>query len=511
MTALRHWLRLSTPPRAALVVAVATAALGTLLSLTLTILSVSLLGLSAGNTLTSIFGLLIVVELIAFTRAPSRYFERRAAHRVGYEAVASWRRRAALSLAARRIDRVSAHEAAATARQVTTDTDNLQSLWLTVVIPLSGAWMGLCGAVGTLAIVLGVSGATSALAALWWGLGEVIVSSAVLVGARRGLDWLEERSVALRSSDRHYVEALGTARSVGASLLLLARDGELRHDAIAAGRRREVAADALRRGEWLVAVGLSVMGVLGSAFTATLWGTSISRTYSSLSIVALVGTFVVSLAQLEWVGVTTRALRGAIAVAAITDRLDTLGEEVSSPPRLTGPSPTPPSTLVCVTGPSGAGKSTFLAALCGIADFPIDGSIGGELARRVARAAARGDVTWVPTESFWLDGFARDVAMVNSAQDARASEIFRQLGLPSDLRTSWSSLSRGEQSRAALARALLPDPPILVCDEPTHALDEQSAELVISLLRRHSGTVIVATHDPRLVALADEVWTMPSR
>ena len=72
MTALRHWLRLSTPPRAALVVAVATAALGTLLSLTLTILSVSLLGLSAGNTLTSIFGLLIVVELIALTRAPAR-------------------------------------------------------------------------------------------------------------------------------------------------------------------------------------------------------------------------------------------------------------------------------------------------------------------------------------------------------------------------------------------------------------------------------------------------------
>ena len=96
MSTLRHWLTLSRPPRSALVLAIATATLGTFLSLALTILSVSLLGLSAGNSLTSVFGILVVVELIAFTRAPSRYLERRAAHRVGYDAVASWRQRAAL-------------------------------------------------------------------------------------------------------------------------------------------------------------------------------------------------------------------------------------------------------------------------------------------------------------------------------------------------------------------------------------------------------------------------------
>jgi len=511
VSTLRHWLTLSRPPRSALVLAIATATLGTFLSLALTILSVSLLGLSAGNTLTSVFGILVVVELIAFTRAPSRYLERRVAHRVGYDAVASWRLRAALSLASRRVDRVSAHDAAAIARQVTADTDQLQSMWLSVAIPLSGSWMGLCGAAGTLAVLLGVSGATSALAALWWGLGQFIVSTAVLVGARTGLRRLEGRSAALRSCDRLYVEALATARSVGPSLRLLARDGDLRRDTIAAGRRREVAAEALRRGEWWVATRLSIVGIAGIAITIGLWAASGSRVPSSTALVALVGTFVMSLAQLEWVGATVRALRSAIAVTAITERLDALGDELNELPRPTTTASPSTSRLVCVTGPSGAGKSTFLAALSAITDQPLNDSLGGELALQVAEAARRGDVTWVPIDSYWLDGFARDVAMVDSSQDERAVELFRELGLPSDLRASWSTLSRGEQSRAALARALLQDPSILVCDEPTHALDDLNADKVISALRRHTGIVIVATHDPRLIAVADEIWTMPSR
>jgi ATP-dependent helicase HrpA len=70
---------------------------------------------------------------------------------------------------------------------------------------------------------------------------------------------------------------------------------------------------------------------------------------------------------------------------------------------------------------------------------------------------------------------------------------------------------RDQIIEAGLERAFLQEPPILVCDEPTHALDDHSATQVVSALRQYHGLVIVATHDPRLIAVADDIWALPSR
>jgi macrolide transport system ATP-binding/permease protein len=402
-------------------------------------------------------------------------------------------------------------EAAALARQVTADTNNLQALWLSIAIPLSGAWAGCGGAAVIITLVLALSGTTTWLTALWWGVGNMALCALLLVVAYRGLGRLNGYALTLRRADFRYSEALGTARAAGPALRLLGHDEAVEAEAVATGREREIAAEALRRAEWVLTTALSALGLLGSVLAIALWHQAAAGHRSSLGLVALVGSFVVSLVPLELAGLLSRSVRSALSVTSITERLAEVMTEDPRPSRDEEVALPATSRLVCLTGPSGAGKSTYLAALCTITDLPFDDTVGGDLARQIARAAERGEVTWVPTESYWLDGFARDVAMVNPGDEDRARDIFEQLALPLDLRASWATLSRGEQSRAAVARGLLHASSVLVLDEPTHALDDHSAALVATALRRFRGVVIVATHDPRLLEMADEVWTIATR
>jgi putative ABC transport system ATP-binding protein len=179
-----------------------------------------------------------------------------------------------------------------------------------------------------------------------------------------------------------------------------------------------------------------------------------------------------------------------------------------------------PSGFVALLGPSGSGKSTALAAVCGLLR-PSDGQIllGGE------DPYALGPEAWADwrakhigclfqqfhllpwlnlLDNVLLPSLVRPVPEANKL----ATGLLEGLGLGARLDHRPAQLSVGEIQRAALARALLGRPKLLVVDGPTGNLDDSSARLVIGHLRAFAesgGMVLMATHDPRAVDAADRV------
>ena len=95
-----------------------------------------------------------------------------------------------------------------------------------------------------------------------------------------------------------------------------------------------------------------------------------------------------------------------------------------------------------------------------------------------------------------------------------AAEVLRQVGLEERINNFPAQLSGGEQQRVAIARALAKNPKLLLCDEPTGALDYNTGKAVLKLLqntcREMGKTVIVITHNQALTAMADRVITVKS-
>ena len=174
--------------------------------------------------------------------------------------------------------------------------------------------------------------------------------------------------------------------------------------------------------------------------------------------------------------------------------------------------------FIVILGPSGAGKSTLLNLLGGL-DSPTSGKIivdgkdisdlsGDELA--VYRAAKVGFVfqfyNLVPTLTVH-----ENVALVKEiAPDAlSAAKMLEEVGLSDHLKNFPSELSGGEQQRVSIARALAKNPKILLCDEPTGALDSQTGVLVLKLLlkmaRDYGKTIVIVTHNQNIAKMADVV------
>jgi len=91
----------------------------------------------------------------------------------------------------------------------------------------------------------------------------------------------------------------------------------------------------------------------------------------------------------------------------------------------------------------------------------------------------------------------------------RAEELLAEVGLVQKARSFPADLSGGQKQRVAIARALAGDPPILLADEPTAALDSTSGRTVIELLQRlareHGRAVVLVTHDPRILSFGDRI------
>jgi len=174
-----------------------------------------------------------------------------------------------------------------------------------------------------------------------------------------------------------------------------------------------------------------------------------------------------------------------------------------------------PGEFVFLTGPSGAGKTTLLRLLLG-AEAPSAGQvvIGGRNIARLGRtgiAEVRRSTGMVFQDAKLLAGLPvlDNVALPAEAAGEASKEarrkafaLLRDLGLKDFVRRYPRSLSGGEQQRVALARALVNDPGLLLADEPTGNLDEESAQKVVELIGRahaNGATVVMATHDPHLL------------
>jgi putative ABC transport system ATP-binding protein len=182
--------------------------------------------------------------------------------------------------------------------------------------------------------------------------------------------------------------------------------------------------------------------------------------------------------------------------------------------------------LTLLVGPSGCGKTTLISVIAGLLD-PTAGDVevlGASLTnlrgRRLVQFRGRNigfvfqQYNLLPALSaaenaaipLLIAGWPRPKAV------AKAKDVLTQLGLADRANSPPNQLSGGQQQRVAIARALVHEPRLLVCDEPTAALDAQSGQTVMQLIReavvRPDRAVIVVTHDHRVYKYGDRMIVM---
>lgn len=181
---------------------------------------------------------------------------------------------------------------------------------------------------------------------------------------------------------------------------------------------------------------------------------------------------------------------------------------------------------LAIVGASGAGKSTLLNVL-GALDPPTAGVVrfeGSDLYRRSPRARADVRATRIGfvfqsfhllpeldlVENIFLPGLSRPGAWRRRSElRRRALALIEAVGIAERVGHRPDELSGGEQQRAALARALMNDPDLILADEPTGNLDSESGARVLNLLfdlvRRQGRTLVIVTHNPEVAARCERV------
>jgi len=177
-----------------------------------------------------------------------------------------------------------------------------------------------------------------------------------------------------------------------------------------------------------------------------------------------------------------------------------------------------------VLGASGSGKSTLLHLIAGLVR-PSEGTIrvhGQALSDLASQAldAFRGrhlgivlqNLHLISALSLWDNLRLAQSLAGRPPEPQRIAQLLEQLGLSSLMKEKPDMISHGERQRAAIARALVNDPILLLADEPTSALDDENARAVIDLLMRQAdrsgATLIVATHDQRIAGRFDHRLTL---
>jgi len=179
--------------------------------------------------------------------------------------------------------------------------------------------------------------------------------------------------------------------------------------------------------------------------------------------------------------------------------------------------------ILVILGPSGSGKTTLLNLL-GVMDRPDTGRIlfrdreisaADERARTIYRRRAIGFVF----QSFNLIPDLTAIENIELAAELAADplsarELLAEIGLADRCDHFPSQLSGGEQQRVAIARAVVKRPEMLLCDEPTGALDDASARQILMLLqavaRSKGSTVVIVTHNTAIGSMADRVLRLRS-
>jgi putative ABC transport system ATP-binding protein len=174
--------------------------------------------------------------------------------------------------------------------------------------------------------------------------------------------------------------------------------------------------------------------------------------------------------------------------------------------------------FVVVVGPSGAGKSTFLNILGGM-DTPRSGEIavdGNEISKYNSKqltAYRRDDIGFVFQFYNLVQNLTAlenvELAVQISKNPLNPQAVLEQVGLQERSDNFPAQLSGGEQQRVAIARALAKKPKLLLCDEPTGALDYNTGKAILKLLqdtcREFGMTVVIVTHNQAIAPMADRV------
>ena len=179
----------------------------------------------------------------------------------------------------------------------------------------------------------------------------------------------------------------------------------------------------------------------------------------------------------------------------------------------------PRKSLTVVMGPSGSGKSTLLYLLGGLdratsGSIEVDGQKLEEMDENALAIFRRRTVGFIfqsfnlisSMDSLENVAFPMRFAGVSAPQrQGRAMELLTRVGLEQRARHKPTELSGGQQQRVAIARALVNDPGLILADEPTGNLDRSSGHSimqVLSELHKSGRTVLVVTHDPRMLHFA---------
>ena len=174
--------------------------------------------------------------------------------------------------------------------------------------------------------------------------------------------------------------------------------------------------------------------------------------------------------------------------------------------------------FVVIVGPSGAGKTTILNLLGGMdkatsGQILVDGQDVAKYSERQLTQYRRDDIGFV----FQLYNLVQNLTALENVELATQISknpldvrmVLERVGLNKRLDNFPAQLSGGEQQRVAIARAIAKNPKLLLCDEPTGALDYQTGKAILGLLRemcdKYTMTVIVITHNSALAPMADRI------
>jgi putative ABC transport system ATP-binding protein len=182
--------------------------------------------------------------------------------------------------------------------------------------------------------------------------------------------------------------------------------------------------------------------------------------------------------------------------------------------------------LTFVVGPSGSGKTTLLSVVAGLLDHD-EGSLHvldsdmAALSKKQRLTFRRQNIGFLfqqynllpaltAVENVAVPLIANGVARKRAEE--RAAKLLETVGLAQRMTAIPSELSGGQQQRVALARALVHDPKLVICDEPTAALDHKTGDAVMELLAQHAlssdRAVVIVTHDTRVLRFGDRIAYM---
>ncbi|MGW5190025.1 thiol reductant ABC exporter subunit CydC [Kribbella sp. NPDC004138] len=468
---------------------------------------------------------IVAVRAFGVGRGVFRYVERLVGHDAAYRVLGETRARITGRL--EKLAPLTSQRKGDLLARLVLDVDAVLDLWLRVLLPATVAAVTAAATVALLAILLPTAGAAVAVA--------VLIACTVV-------PWLTARTA--QRAERNLAGARGDVAATTTEALLTAAD-VVAFNALDTvlddfSRRDACLAAAERRSAWSAGLGsaLLVLCVGGASIAALVLGSTANITGAVFAVLVLT-----PLALADVLGGLPAAAQLAIRVRASLDRVQELVDTPSSVTEPVEPLPLPAGrdlqvrllragydgsdvldglnldlpagSRVVITGPSGSGKSTLASVLLRFLE-PRGGEVllNGVDVARLQGDQVRSVVGLLTQESHVFDTSIRENLLLAKpgASDLRLWEaLYRaRLGLlveslPDGLDTMvgehGARLSGGERQRLAFARLLLADRDVLVLDEPTEHLDEETGRALLADLFGAAGdrTVVLLTHRPELV------------